>query len=884
MKKRFSNANSDHPHRQRLNNKQTTINCGRIDREMRLLIALFLFFHPWRALSSKIAAQASDFKLRKFFDGTLFQEQCDSESHLADRGVEEFVNVLGGTNSRFDISHGSTLPLVTRPWGFNSYAPMTDDDPTWSGWWFHPSDRRFFGMRVTHQPSPWISDYGNFLIKAYMPSNPSDSTASKDKFTGYSPYSSEFHPYYFSTNFYSYGNSNGNLQFELAPSLHGGIIRASFPKFVASEVGDSDNHGSQNQIRRIAVTLSGASDAVQVIKSPIDGTPMISGFTKKNSGGVGSSTADFTHYFVLAIYNGVSGSEIASMSSSHAGGQSAWIDFNPEDSNNDILIVRFATSLISTEQALQNLKSEIPSTLSFDELRIEAQSDWRDVLSRVRITEPPLGYDECTLKRLYSIFYTSVYRASIFPRQISEVDPSGNLIHWSPYAKTNETRVMPGALSTDSGFWDAWNTIYPLLGLYHRPYLGTSIQGWVNAYVEGEWLPKWASPGYRGSMVGTMGDVSLADAIVNDIPNFDVKKAYEAIRKDAFDIPPSGVEGVGRVCLESYLKYGYVPRESPATTGGTCSEVVSRTLNYLQSDFAIAQAALKLGYKDDAAALAMRYENFSLTFDGDTGFFRSKVLGAEKWTVPFDQYAWGGDYTEGGPYQFRFYLPYDPKGLADVYAASGRDMCQELLNVQTVSHSTFHIGGYGEEIHEQTELPDHCWGQYAHNNQPVHHMLYMHMYDGYQGACSNQGRYWIREVLLNMYKADANMFPGDEDNGEMAAWFVLSSLGLYQRSPGSGNYEFGLPLFGSVEIDISDISHNHPLILSSKGKSAERKVLKIVAKNNSYENTYVKRITWNGEEIPKDQDAISYAKLAEGGTLVFELGPNPSTASWSKGN
>jgi len=257
-------------------------------------------------------------------------------------------------------------------------------------------------------------------------------------------------------------------------------------------------------------------------------------------------------------------------------------------------------------------------------------------------------------------------------------------------------------------------------------------------------------------------------------------------------------------------------------------------------------------------------------------------LGTDKWTVPFDQYAWGGDYTEAGPHQFRFYLPYDPQGLADVYTASGRDMCQELSNVQTSEYSTFHVGGYSQEIHEQTEMPDHCWGQYAHNNQPDHHMLYMHMYDGYQGACSNQGRYWIREVLLNMYKPNSNMFPGDEDNGEMAAWFVLSSLGLYQRSPGSGNYEFGIPLFGSVEVDISDISHENPLILSSSTTSKESKTLKIVAKNNSRENTFVQRILWNNEEIAKTSDSFSYAKLAQGGTLVFELGPNPSFANWKK--
>eukprot|EP01040_Poterioochromonas_malhamensis_P006702 gene6700-7220_t len=835
------------------------------------------------SLSSNVEGKL---QLRKIFNGENFEEECDnhhlSANWLADRGVEEFVNILGGTNSRYDASHGGTLPLVTRPWGFNSYAPMTDDGG--GGWWFHPSDRRFFGMRVTHQPSPWINDYGYFLIKAYMPATASDPTASKDKFTGYSPRQSEFHPYYFSTQFFSYGNSEGNMKFELAPSQHGGIIRVTFPKYVAVEKGDDQNDQNE-QLRRIAISLTSGSDFAEVIQSPIDGTAMIAGYSKQNSGGVGSSL--FAHYFVLAVYNGADGQQVTTPASSAVNGQNAWVDFSPQDANNDVLIVRFATSFISRDQALQNLKTEAPASKSFDALRSEAQGEWRDVLSRVKITQPPVGYDDCQLRQLYSVFYSSLFRASVFPRQISEVDAEGKLVHWSPYASSDDVRVQAGPLSTDSGFWDAWNTVYPILALYNRPMLGTTIQGWLSAYSEGGWLPKWASPGYRGSMIGTMGDVSLADAIVNDIPDFDVQKAYEAIRKDAFDLPPKGVDGVGRVCLESYLKYGYVPRNAPGTTG-TCGEVVARTLNYLQSDYAVAQAASKLGNKDDATALSTRYNNFSLTFDTDTGFFRSKQLDSEKWTIPFDQYAWGGDYTESGPYQYRFYLPYDPKGLSSLYTSSGRDMCSELLKIQT-SPSTFHVGGYSEEIHEETELPDHCWGQYAHNNQPVHHMLYMHMYDGYNGACSNQGRYWIREVLLRMYKPDSNMFPGDEDNGEMGAWFVLSALGLYQRSPGSGFYELGVPLFGEVEIDISDVAHNQNNLQilanhrketgKNKTKDSKGKLI-IQAKNNSYQNTFVQRVLWNGVEVSKSLDSISYAQLAQGGTLTFEMAPNPLPSSW----
>jgi len=196
-------------------------------------------------------------------------------------------------------------------------------------------------------------------------------------------------------------------------------------------------------------------------------------------------------------------------------------------------------------------------------------------------------------------------------------------------------------------------------------------------------------------------------------------------------------------------------------------------------------------------------------------------------------------------------------------------MCAELQKTQTTS-SIFHTGGYGGVIHEQTELSDHCWGQYAHNNQPVHYMLYMHMYDGYSGPCSTQGRYWIRKALTALYRPDASMFPGDEDNGEMGAWFVLSSIGLYNRSPGSPDFELGIPLFGEVEIDISDSSYD---ISDQNITKSNKKTLKIVAINNTPENVHVQRILWEGKELIKSANSISYALLSQGGTLTFEMGP-----------
>ena len=807
---------------------------------------------------------------------------ADKYSELISANPEDVVNILGGTDSRYDLSHGSTLPLVAMPWGFNTYAPQTDDDSNYKGWWFHPYDRRFFGLRVTHQPSPWIADYGNFLIKGYMPASLS-SNSGADQYTGYSPKTTTYSPYFYETKLLAYSTAEENTVFGFAPSSHGGVVEVKFPHYdanAAARVGSSSksamkfadtkygtaketeealrDHSGFTQTRRISIVLHGGADTSAISKSSIDGTTMLSGYTTANSGGVGDSNSAFAHYFVALVYGGEDGNTPVAhdATTSKASGNGVYVDFDPTLAEHQKLTVRFATSFISQEQALTNLLAEVNTDKSFGQVKSAAKSAWNQALSRVKVTA--LGGEETPDQVMdeYKKFYSALYRASLFPRSISEITSDGKEVHWSPYASSPEQRTASGPLTTDSGFWDAWNTVYPLLTLANRPKLGSLMQGWVNAYSEGGWIPQWASPGYRGSMVGTMGDVSIADAIVNEIPGFDVAKAYEAIRKDAFEIPPAG-SNQGRECFDSYLTLGYVPQ-------GACSEVTSRTLNYYQSDWAVAQAALKLGKTEDAATLLARASNYSLLFNQEDAFFRSRSMVDGKFTEPFDQFAWGGDYTEGGPWQFRFYLPYDPAGLDKLFTVAGKDMCTELEAVHTQRTAAFHIGGYSSEIHEMTEMTDHCWGQYAHNNQPIHHQLYMGMFKGYTSQCAANAQARIRQVLNNLYTSGSDMFPGDEDNGEMGAWYVLSSLGLYNLSPGGDEFLFGAPLFAHVEVDISD------------GAGDKRLVIKAV--NNNKKNIYVQKITWNDAEIAHSANGIKYAQLKEGGTLTFYMGAAPVAA------
>jgi len=774
------------------------------------------------------------------------------------REVEEYVNILGGTDSKKDFSHGNSLPLLGRPWGFGSWSVQSNENEQ-NGWWFHPKDRRFLGIRSTRQPSPWINDYGEFLITASMPglTHSSDSTF----WSGYNPKTATWSPYHFKTTLLAYGTSAGQTEIEFAPGLHSGIMRVRFP-----HVSEGYENSGFDQTRRIAVVLNSGNDTSAI--KVIDGTTYITGYSTKNSGGVPEGES-FKHYFVAALYFGKDGKDTSvPIKESHADSTWAWVNIPPGESGDDkadVITVRIATSFISAEQAMVNLEREVGPAVSFDDVVEQGRKEWRAQLSRMSLTEVGADYTAQQQEDLKTVFYSTQYRASLFPRQLTEVTSAGELVHWSPYDPRGG--VYPGPLSADSGFWDAYSTVYPLHSLVNRNRLGPEmLQGWLNAYKEGGWLPKWSSPGYREGMVGTMADVTFADAIVNDVPGFDVSLAYQAIRKDAFETPPEGVEGVGRVCLEGYLEHGAIPSNGPMTTGGTCYETVSRTLNYLQSDWAVAQAATKLGLTQDAQTLMARAANFSILFEPKSGFFQPKkeveTHGGDKqlaFSNTFDQFAWGGDYTESGPWQYRFYLPYDPKGLAALYAQAGLDVCDQLTQAQTME-SSYHIGSYDTEIHEQTEMPENCWGQYEHNNQPVHHMLYMmaavDAKSSLTGTCAARGQQYLRRAMSTLYKPGTDMFAGDEDNGQMSSWFLLSSLGLYSLSPGSGKYNIGSPLFSRVEVTIE-----------------EGRILVIEAKNNSPTNVFVHAAYWNGK--PLAEGAIPYSWLVQGGVLSFDMADKP---------
>lgn len=777
-------------------------------------------------------------------DLTIFLVAALLARAVAVEDLVQYVNLLAGTRSKYDLGRGSTLPLIVRPWGATAFAPQTSDPDVNGGgdsrFWFTPEDRRLFGIRCTRQPSPWIADYGNFLITASVPGGSKSHRQNANPTTGYDPSKSTFTPHYFEAEMQAYQSLQGTAKLSLATSTHSAIIKATFP------ADDDLPHEHYDSTPRIGVVMkSGEGHATTVAEDSEFKTVVIQGYSTANNGGI-KNLGSFKNHFVIALYKGKNGDEAVRASDLSTGNENdanywAWADIRDKE-----ITMRVGTSLISLDQAYLNLRREV-GTQTIEQLALESKSAWQEQLARTLIKEVGGAYSDEEALALKRTYYTAAFRSAIFPRNLAEVDADGKEVHWSPYA--DDFTVYEGPLTADSGFWDAYLTVYPLHSLINRDILGPKVlQGWLNAYKEGGWMPKWASPGHRDSMIGTMSDATFSDAIQKKIPGFDIELAYEAMRKNAFEVPTDA--NVGRPCLESYVTHGYIPRDVPNSVGGTCDQVLSRSLLYMQADHAISRAAAFLGKEDDASTLFQRSQNYSVLFDPDTGFLRAKGANG-KFVEPFDEFAWGGDYTEAGPWQYRFAVTWDPEGLKQTYVKHGYDMSAELVKAQRMP-SVFHIGGYDLLIHEMTEMGQLCWGQYAHDNQPSHYMLWM---IGASEAESQTNRdvqnYYLRKAMRELYLP--TRYPGDEDNGEMAAWYVLAAAGLYHLAPGSTtSYQLGSPLFTQLDIRIDD-----------------GKTLHIIAQNNGPRNVFVEKVTFNGEVVKGG--SLDYAALVEGGDLVFSM-------------
>ena len=578
---------------------------------------------------------------------------------------------------------------------------------------------------------------------------------------------------------------------ELVPTDHGAILQIDFQ--------DPGEPG-------FYIDLPGEDAEVEADLA----SGVVRALTHENRGGV---QANFAAYYTVRFDRPLASCTVTALKERRV----AVIRFNGASSSS--FTVRIATSFISHQQAGHNLELELGAG-SFAAVKQQAAQRWNEALARVRI--------EGASDQQRRTFYSCLYRTQLFPRMWHEQDAAGKTVHRSPYTGN----VEPGVLYADHGFWDDYHAWYPMMALLYPERLGEICQGWVNAYKEGGWFPQFPCPGYRGGMTGSLIDSVFGEAVAKSIPGFDVHLAYEGLKKHALQ-KGDPARGYGRVGIEDYLRLGYVPADR--FTGA-----VAQSLEFAYGDFCISQVARAAGEPADAAMFEKRSANWRNLFDSQTRFMRGKLADGQ-WLEPFDQFTWGGAYVEGGPWQYRFNVLHDPPALIEAYG--GRPAFVACLEQMLTQPPRFHVGSYGVEIHEMSEMAAVDFGEYAHSNQPVHNFLYMFTAAGRR----DRTQHWVHRVLNDLYSPD--QFAGDEDTGATAAWYILSSLGLFALCPARPEWTLGAPLFPLAQV-------THP----------GGRTLRIEARSSD-PGAFLSAVSLNGKV--QNGMAIPHAELLKDAVLIF---------------
>ena len=716
----------------------------------------------------------------------------------------DYVSTLVGTESKFELSTGNNYPAVAMPWGMNFWMPQTGK--MGNGWAYVYSADKIRGFKQTHQPSPWINDYGQFSILPITGKPEFD----QDKRASWFSHKAEIAtPYYYRVYLADY-----DIVAELAPTERACAMRFTYP---------------ENDKSFVVVDAFDKGSYVKILPEK----QMIVGYTTKNSGGVPDN---FKNYFVVkfdkpftykaAVADGTVGEGNTEATCNHAG---AIIGFQTK--RGEVVNVQVASSFISEEQALRNL-GELKDGC-FDRIKAEGRKTWNDVLGKIEIEDQNIDH-----KRT---FYSCLYRSVLFPRSFFEYDAQGKAVHYSPY----NGEVLPGYMFTDTGFWDTFRCLFPLLNVMY-PSMNTKMQeGLVNAYKESGFLPEWASPGHRGCMVGNNSASIVADAYLKGLRGYDADELWKAVVHGANNVHPT-VSSTGRLGHEYYNTLGYVPYDVKI------NENVARTLEYAYDDWCIYKFGKALGKSEkELKPFLARAYNYKNVFDPETKLMRGRNKDG-KFQSPFSPLKWGDAFTEGNSWHYTWSVFHDPQGLINLMGGKQNfnQMLDSVFNVPPLFDDSY----YGGVIHEIREMQIMNMGNYAHGNQPIQHMIYLYGYSGQPWKT----QYWIREVMDKLYNAHPDGYCGDEDNGQTSAWYVFSAMGFYPVCPGSNQYVLGVPYFDKLTLHLEN------------GKS-----LTVTAKGNSDDTRYVNAMTLNGETY--NHNYLTHDAVMNGGNIVFDMSTTPNT-------
>lgn len=715
----------------------------------------------------------------------------------------DYVNPLVGTQSTFELSTGNTYPAIARPWGMNFWTPQTGK--MGDGWQYTYTANKIRGFKQTHQPSPWINDYGQFSI---MPMVGKAEFDEEKRASWFSHKGEEAKAYYYKVYLADY-----DIVTEMTPTERAAMFRFTFP---------------ENKQSYIVVDAFDKGSYVKIDKE----NRRIIGYSTRNSGGV---PANFKNYFVLefdkpftyqaTVNDSVFVENGTEQQAHHAG---AVIGFSTH--KGESVHVRVASSFISYEQAMQNL-TELGDD-SFDTLVQEGREAWNKVLGRIEVEGGNLDQ--------YRTFYSCLYRSLLFPRKFYEIDRNGQIVHYSPY----NGQVLPGYMYTDTGFWDTFRCLFPLLNLMY-PSVNKEIQeGLINTYKESNFFPEWASPGHRGCMVGNNSASVLVDAYLKGVKVEDVETLYKGLLYGTEHVHPE-VSSTGRLGHEYYNKLGYVPYNVGI------NENAARTLEYAYDDWCIYQLAKALNRpQKEIERFAQRAMNYQNLFDAESKLMRGKNADGS-FQSPFSPLKWGDAFTEGNSWHYSWSVFHDPQGLIDLMG--GDEMFVQMMDSVFAVPPLFDDSYYGFPIHEIREMTVMNMGNYAHGNQPVQHMIYLYNY----AKQPWKAQYWLRQVMNRMYSPTPDGYCGDEDNGQTSAWYVFSALGFYPVCPGTDQYVMGAPLFQKATLHFENGN-----------------TLLIQAPENSEKNLYIESMTVNGQNYTRNY--VTHSMLQQGGRIEISMGDEPN--------
>ena len=676
----------------------------------------------------------------------------------------QYVNPLMGTQSSFELSTGNTYPAIARPWGMNFWTPQTGK--MGDGWQYTYTANKIRGFKQTHQPSPWINDYGQFSIMPVTGKLEFD----EEKRASWFSHKSEIA----TPSYYKVYLAEHDVVTEMTPTERAVLFRFTFP---------------ENEHSYIVVDAFDKGSYVKVIPEE----NKIIGYTTRNSGGV---PENFKNYFVIEFdkpftYKGTFADKKLEegnleQKADHTG---AIIGFSTR--KGEIVHARIASSFISFEQAAQNLK-ELGND-SFEQLAQKGNDAWNNVLGKIEVEGGNLDQ--------YRTFYSCLYRSLLFPRKFYEFTADGQPVHYSPY----NGQVLPGYMYTDTGFWDTFRCLFPFLNLMY-PSVNKEIQeGLINTYKESGFFPEWASPGHRGCMIGNNSASVLVDAYMKGVKVDDVKTLYEGLIHGTENVHPE-VSSTGRLGYQYYNKLGYVPYDVKI------NENTARTLEYAYDDWCIYQLAKALNRpKKEIELFAKRAMNYRNVFDKESKLMRGRNENGQ-FQSPFSPLKWGDAFTEGNSWHYSWSVFHDPQGLIDLMG--GKKMFITMLDSVFAVPPVFDDSYYGQVIHEIREMTVMNMGNYAHGNQPIQHMIYLYNYAGQPW----KAQYWLRQVMDRMYTPGPDGYCGDEDNGQTSAWYVFSALGFYPVCPGTDEYVIGAPLFKKATLHFEN---GNNLVIDAQNNSKE---------------------------------------------------------------